>query len=150
MKVKKVYLGSDHAGFKIKERLKKYFEQKKILYEDLGTHSREPVDYPDYALAVAKKVAKDKDARGILICGSGTGMVIAANKVKGIRAVAPYDSYSAEMSRKDNDANVLGLRARFFPFEKTKKIVAVWLAAPFSGKARHRRRINKITKMENR
>lgn len=148
MMVKKVYLGSDHAGFKLKEKLKVYLAKKGILYEDLGTHSLDPVDYPDFAFKVAKRVAEEKDERGILICGSGTGMVIAANKVRGIRAVAAYDKYSAKMSRLDNDTNILGLRVRFFPFEKIKEIVSVWLKTPFSGKERHQRRINKIKNFE--
>ncbi|MBI2450478.1 MAG: ribose 5-phosphate isomerase B [Candidatus Nealsonbacteria bacterium] len=147
-KIKKIYLGADHAGFKLKERIKKYLGLKGIVYEDLGTHSLESVDYPDYAIGVAKKVAKKNNARGILICGTGTGMAIAANKVKGIRAVAAYDRYSAKMSRLHNNANILALRGRFFPFEKIKKIVSVWLATPFSQKARHKRRINKIKQFE--
>ncbi|MFH1575635.1 MAG: ribose 5-phosphate isomerase B [Candidatus Nealsonbacteria bacterium] len=149
MKLQKIYIGSDHAGFLMKEKLKKYFDEKLIPYEDLGTYSQEPVDYPDYALQVAKKVAKEKDAKGILICGTGTGMVIAANKVKGIRAATAYDEYSARMSREDNNANVLGLRARFCPFKKIKKIVDIWIATPFSGEAKHQRRINKIKEMES-
>lgn len=116
-------LASDHAGLRLKEKVKKYLARKKIEYEDLGTKSFKSVDYPDYALKVAEKVAKNKNTRGILICGTGTGMTIAANKVKGIRAVAAYDAYSAKMSRIDNDTNVLGLRGRFFPFEKIKKII---------------------------
>ncbi|MBI2041995.1 MAG: ribose 5-phosphate isomerase B [Candidatus Nealsonbacteria bacterium] len=148
-KIKKVYIGADHAGFELKEKLMEYFKEKRMLYEDLGTHSPDSVDYPDYAMAVARRVAKKKNTKGILICGTGTGMVIAANKVKGIRAVAAYDKYSAKMSRNDNDANVLGLRGRFFPFEKVKEIVSVWLATPFSGEARHKRRINKIKQFEN-
>lgn len=147
-KLTKIYIGADHAGFGLKEKLKKYFTDKKLSYEDFGTGSPEPVDYPDFAIAVAKNVAKEKDSRGILICGTGTGMVIAANKVKGIRAVAAYDKYSAKMSRNDNDANVLCLRGRFFPFEKIKEIVSVWLKTPFSGEVRHQRRINKIKRFE--
>ena len=148
VKTQKIYLGSDHAGFAVKEKLKRYFKEKRIPYKDLGTHSLDSVDYPDYAMAVARKIAKEKNTRGILICGTGTGMVIAANKVKGIRAVAAYDKYSAEMSRRDNDTNVLGLRGRFFPFKKIREIVSVWLKTPFSQKARHKRRINKIKKFE--
>ncbi len=149
MKIKKVYIGADHAGFELKEKLKKYFKENKVSYEDLGTDSSASVDYPDYAFAVARKVAREKNSRGILICGTGTGMVIAANKVKGIRATAPYDKYSAKMSRSDNDANVLALRGRFFPFKKIKEIVSIWLKTPFGGQARHRRRINKIKKIES-
>jgi ribose 5-phosphate isomerase B len=144
----RVILASDHAGLRLKEKVKKYLARKKIEYEDLGTKSFKSVDYPDYALKVAEKVAKNKNTRGILVCGTGTGMTIAANKVKGIRAVAAYDAYSAKMSRIDNDTNVLGLRGRFFPFEKIKKIITVWLDTPFSGEKRHKRRIKKIRDYE--
>ena len=148
----KVIIASDHAGYIQKERLKKYLERRKIEYEDLGTDSFKSVDYPDYAIKVAKKVARNrkKDYRGILVCGTGTGMTIAANKVKGIRAVAAYDVYSAKMSRVDNDTNVLGLRGRFFPYERAKKIVSVWLNTRFSKKKRHRNRLKKIADYEER
>lgn len=144
----KVIIGSDHAGFKLKEKIKKYLKMKKIEYLDLGTDSLESVDYPDYALRVAKQVAGNKDRRGILVCGTGTGMTIVANKVKGIRAVAAYDVYSAKMSRIDNDTNILGLRGRYFPYEKVKKIINVWLNTPFSGEQRHKRRLKKISGLE--
>ncbi len=144
----RVILASDHAGLRLKEKVKEYLAKKKIEYEDLGTESFTSVDYPDYALKVAEKVVKNKNTRGILVCGTGTGMTIAANKVKGIRAVAAYDAYSAKMSRKDNDTNVLGLRGRFFPLEKIKKIITVWLDTPFSGEKRHERRIKKIRDYE--
>ena len=144
----RVMLASDHAGLRLKEKVKKYLARKKIEYEDLGTESFTSVDYPDYALKVAEKVVKNKNTRGILVCGTGTGMTIAANKVKGIRAVAAYDAYSAKMSRIDNDTNVLGLRGRFFPLEKIKKIITVWLDTPFSGEKRHERRIKKIRDYE--
>ncbi len=140
----RVILASDHAGLRLKEKVKKYLKRKKIEYEDLGTESFTSVDYPDYALKVAEKVVKNKNTRGILVCGTGTGMTIVANKVKGIRAVAAYDAYSAKMSRIDNDTNVLGLRGRFFPLEKIKKIITVWLDTPFGGEKRHKRRIKKI------
>lgn len=144
----KVIIASDHAGFRLKQRIKKYLKKKKIEYEDLGTNSLNSVDYPDYAIRVAKKVAESKETKGILVCGTGTGMTIAANKVKGIRAVAAYDAYSARMSRIDNDTNVLGLRGRFFPYEKVNKIISVWLNTPFSGEERHKRRIKKIADYE--
>jgi ribose 5-phosphate isomerase B len=143
-----VIVASDHAGFKLKEKIKKYLEIKNISYQDLGTDSLESVDYPDYAIKVAELVAKNKNTRGILICGTGTGMTIAANKVRGIRAVAAYDAYSAKMSRVDNDTNVLGLRGRFFPFEKVKRIINFWLNTPFSGEQRHKRRLKKIADYE--
>lgn len=144
----KVILGSDHAGFILKEKIKKYLQKKKVIYEDLGTFSKGRVDYPDYAFRVARKVAKQRNYRGILLCDTGTGMAIAANKVRGIRAVLAYDNYSAKMSRLHNDANVLCLRARFFSYKKNERIVDVWLKTPFSKEARHKRRINKILKYE--
>ncbi len=142
-----IFLGADHAGFETKERLKKFFDKNKIAYEDLGTHSEESVDYPDYAVKVARSVASEK-ARGILICGTGTGMAIAANKVKGVRAALAYDSYSAKMSRNDNDVNVLCLRGRKFSYKQAESIVKIWLKTPFSNEERHKRRIEKIRKLE--
>lgn len=144
----KVFIASDHAGFRLKEKIKKYMENKKIEFEDMGTDSLQPVDYPDFGFKVAQQVAKNKDYRGILICGTGTGMTIAANKVKGIKAVAAYDAYSAKMSRIDNDTNILGLRGRFFPYQKIKKIISVWLTTPFSGEKRHKRRLKIIVEFE--
>lgn len=140
----KIIIGSDHGGFRLKGRIIRFLVHKKIRYEDLGAYSEKPVDYPDYAFKVAKKVAKGRDSRGILICGTGTGMAIAANKVRGIRASVAYDAYSAKMSRKDNDANVLALRGRKFSAKKAERIVDIWLKTPFSGKARHKRRIRKL------
>ena len=145
----KVIIASDHAGYKLKEKIIKYLRGKKIEYQDLGTDSLSSVDYPDYAIRVAEKVARSRNTRGILVCGTGTGMTIAANKVKGIRAVAAYDAYSAKMSRIDNDSNVLGLRGRFFPYEKVKKIISIWLNTPFSEEERHKRRLNKIADYES-
>jgi ribose 5-phosphate isomerase B len=144
----KIFLASDHAGVRIKEKIKDYLERKRFAYQDLGTDSTESVDYPDFAIKVANKVVKNNHYRGILICGTGTGMVIAANKVKGIRAVAACDTYSAKMSRVDNDTNILALRGRFFPFEKIRRIISVWLNTPFSGEQRHRRRLKKIAQYE--
>jgi ribose 5-phosphate isomerase B len=138
-----LYLGADHGGYKLKEFLKKYFDSKKIKYTDLGTYSEELVDYPDIAFKVAKRVAKEK-GRGILICGTGTGMCMAANRVKGIRAAIAYDKYSAKMSRRDNDANVLCLRGREVNFKDQIKNTDIWLNTKFSGELRHKRRIAKI------
>ena len=140
----RIIIGSDHAGFNLKEKLKEYFDKKKIKYEDVGTGSLERVDYPDYAKKVARKVVKEKNSRGILICGTGTGMVIAANRIKGARAVVAYDTYSAKMSRQDNNANILSLRGRHFPYKKIQSIVNIWLNTKFSGKSRHKRRIKKL------
>ncbi len=143
----KVYLGADHAGFQLKEKLKDYLLRKGFEIGDFSLELKEGDDYPDVAIKLGEKVAKS-ESKGILICGSGSGMAIAANKVPGVRAVAAYDEYSAKMSRKDNDTNVLGLRGREFPFEKIKKIADAWLSTKFSGEARHKRRIRKISDYE--
>lgn len=142
----KVYLGADHAGYKLKEEIKGWLEKKNIPYEDMGTYSKAPVDYPDYAKIVSEEVVKDKGSRGILICGTGTGMTIAANRIKGVRAVAAYDSYSAKMSRFDNNSNILALRGRKFVFKEIEKIMKVWFGAKFSENLRHKRRIRKLDK----
>jgi len=145
----KIVIGADHAGFNIKEKIKKFLDKKKINYEDLGANSFEQSDdYPDYAEKVARKVAKDNDSKGIVVCGSGMGMAIAANKIKGIRAVCAYDKYTAKMSREHNNANVLCLRGKNFPFWKIKMILHIWLSTEFSGEERHKRRIGKIEKIK--
>ena len=139
-----LYLGADHAGYRLKEFLKKHFDNKGIKYRDLGTHSEESVDYPSYAFKVGKAVASEKNAKGILICGTGTGMVMAANRIKGIRAAVAYDAYSAKMARHDNDANVLCLRGRKINMKEQARIADIWLKSKFSGIARHTRRIAKL------
>lgn len=147
----KIFIGADHAGFDLKEKIKKYLQKNKIFFEDVGAHKRnDNDDYPDYALKVAKKVSENKKALGILICGTGTGMAIAANKIRGIRAVSAKDAHSAGMARQDNDANVLGLQGKDFPYEEAEKIVAAWLKTPFSKKERHKRRLRKIKQIEDR
>lgn len=139
-----IYLGADHAGYKLKERIKVFLEANDINYEDLGTDSEKSVDYPDYAKVVAGRVVKDKGSRGILICGTGTGMTIAANRIRGIRAVAAYDFYSAKMSRIDNDSNILALRGRNFRFKEIEKIMKIWFKTSFSKVVRHKRRVEKL------
>lgn len=146
----KVYLGADHAGFELKEKIKKFLDFKKISYEDSGTFSEKRVDYSDYAIKVGKRVAKEKGAKGILVCGTGIGMCIAANKVKGIRAAMVYDKHTARLSREHNDANVLCLRGRDFPADENLRLLEIWLEAKFSGEKRHLRRIRKIKEYENR
>lgn len=142
--MKKIIIGSDHAGYHVKELIKKYLEKKKIPYEDVGGKSPYCADdYPDIAKKAAKKVLKSKGL-GILVCGTGTGMAIAANKVKGIRAAFCFDSYSSKMARQDNNANILALRERKFPKKKIIPIVAEFLKNDFSGIARHKRRIKKL------
>lgn len=138
-----IFLGADHAGYKTKEAVKKYLSKAKIQHMDLGTYDEELVDYPDYAKRVAKAVVKT-NGLGILICGTGTGMCIAANKVKGIRAAVAFDAYSAKMSRRDNDANILCLRGREFPSTKAVSLVKIWLSTEFSHIPRYERRIRKL------
>lgn len=144
----KIYLGADHAGFDLKEKIKRFLDKRKIQYVDLSPSKVIGDDYPDHAFAVAKKVAKSPGSRGILICGTGTGMVIAANKIKGARAAVGYDNYSAIMGKKDNDVNILCLRGRKFSFRKNLKILDKWLKSKFSNGERHKERIRKIASYE--
>ena len=149
MKEVKLFLGADHAGFDFKEKLKKYLDKKKIDFEDLGAFVLdENDDYPDIAFKVAERVS-EVSGKGILICGSGEGMEIAANKVKGIRAIAAWDVYTAKKSREHNDANILALSERDSSFAKVTKIIDAWLKTPFSDKEKHARRIKKISDYEN-
>ena len=140
----KIAIGSDHAGYKLKEIIKNYLKRKKIDFKDFGTFSEESVDYPDFAYPVAKAVAKGEFDRGIIMCGSGVGVTITANKVKGIRAVNAYDTYSAKQSRQHGDCNVLCLAGRKLSRAKATKIVDIWLKTEFSGGERHIRRLRKI------
>ena len=141
-----IYIGSDHAGFRLKAEIIKVLA-KDHKVNDMGTFSEEPVDYPDIAKKVAEQVVLNKGSRGILICSSGTGMCMAANKVKGARAAVIYDTYSAVMSKHDNDANIACLRGREVPFKKQVGLVKTWLGSRYSGIARHTKRINKLNRM---
>lgn len=146
--VTKIYLASDHAGFEAKKKIKNIVKKLGYEFEDLGPFDDKSVDYPEFAKKVSEKVVVDKNSFGILICGSGIGMQIAANKFKGIRAAFCYDLYSAKMARYDNNANVLTLRARKFPSFKYKKIIETFLKTEFSGEERHKRRIEQISNLE--
>ncbi|MFA5794896.1 MAG: ribose 5-phosphate isomerase B [Candidatus Brocadiia bacterium] len=143
----KIAIASDHAGFKVKEVVKSLVKKFSHSCQDFGTNSEDSVDYPDYAFKVAEAVASGAYERGILVCGSGLGMAIAANKVKGIRAVTVHNELTAEMSRRHNDANVLCLGARILQPSDIEGIVKVWLATPFE-KERHTRRLDKISQYE--
>ncbi len=143
----KVYLGADHAGYAVKEQVKYLLDKKNISYEDLGTYTPTAVDYPDYAKAVAQKVATEQDTMGILVCGTGTGMAIAANKINGIRAVVAYDASSALLSRQHNNANILCLGGRNCSYD-LEQIVFLWLETPFTGEERHVERLKKIAALE--
>ena len=141
----KVVIGSDHAGVSLKKEIKSLLLKSNVVFVDVGVETKdEAADYPDIAKKVCSVVSKDKGYFGILICGTGTGMSIAANKHKGIRAVVGYDVYSAKMGRKDNDCNVLCLRARSYPFQKSKDAVKVFLETKSSIAKRHKDRIQKL------
>jgi len=144
----RIAIGSDHAGFHLKGEIIKLLERLGHDCRDLGTYSQESCDYPDYAQAVAKAVARGECERGILICATGIGMSMAANRVKGVRAALCHDLFSARRSREHNDANVLCLGAEVVGVGLALEIVRTWLAAEFSGGERHRRRVEKIEAME--
>ena len=144
----KIAIGSDHAGFRLKEIVKNFLKTRNIEVEDFGTYTEESVDYPDYAFKVGEAVARKDFDFGILICGSGIGMSIVANKVKGVRAALCNDLYTAHVSREHNNANILCMGGRVIGEEVAKEIVSVWLNAKFEG-GRHERRVNKITDYEN-
>jgi len=143
----KIALGSDHAGVKIKNDIIKYLQKRRIKVRDFGPYTKESVDYPDYAYAVAKAVAKKKFKFGILICGTGIGMCISANKVKGIRAALCHNNQTAKMAREHNDANVLCLGARVLSKAKALGVVKVFLKTRFAG-GRHKRRVKKMMRIK--
>ena len=141
--MKKIYISSDHAGFKLKEYLKKYLFKKKIKFFDLGPMNNTSVDYPIYAHKVAKKVKINKNNVGILVCGSGTGMSITANKHKNIRAAQCFSLKSTKLSRLHNDANIITLGSRLLSKKKACSFVNVFLNTSFEG-GRHKKRIRRI------
>jgi ribose 5-phosphate isomerase B len=143
----KIAIGADHAGFELKDRIRQHLEQKGFQVMDEGTRSADSVDYPDYARLVAHDVSQNRADRGILVCGSGIGMAMAANKVAGIRAANVSSEYEAQMSREHNNANVLALGARILEQEAALRIVDRWLATTFAG-GRHERRVEKMAAME--
>ena len=144
-----VAIGADHGGFRLKESLKGYLRELGHAVIDCGTTSAEPVDYPDFALAVAELVAQGRARRGIVIDGAGIGSCIAANKVPGVRAAMCYDQSTAVNSREHNDANVLTLGAGLIGESLARQIVKIWMETPFGG-GRHARRVNKIKETERR
>lgn len=143
----KVAIGADHGGYRLKEDIKGLLEDLGVDYKDFGTHSIESVDYPDVALPVAQSVADGLFDRGILICGTGIGIGIAANKVKGIRAALVHDTFSAHACREHNDANILTMGERVIGPGLARDIVTIWLATNFEG-GRHERRVEKIMAIE--
>ena len=145
--MQKVLIASDHAGFDGKEAIKKTLDEMGVRYDDLGANSPDSVDYPDYAERVAKGVASGEAERGILVCGSGIGMEIAANKVPGIRAALAWNEETSKLARQHNDANIVAVGSRTTPRETIDQIVRAFLTTDFEG-GRHQRRIEKITKLE--
>ena len=143
----RIAIGADHAGFTVKQAIKKHLEQAGYNVDDVGTESEESVDYPEFARAVAEKVAGGMAQLGVLVCGTGMGMAIAANKVPGIRAAVAHDKLTARLAREHNDANVLTLGARVVDPSQAVEIVREFLDAQFAG-GRHQRRVDKITDME--
>ncbi len=147
MECMKLALGADHAGYLLKDRIRQYVMERGHLVLDEGTNTSDSVDYPDFAQRVAEDVSAGRAERGILVCGSGIGMAIAANKVPGIRAANISSAYEAQMSREHNDLNVLTMGARILDEADAMHIVQIWLDTPFSG-GRHTGRITKIAEIE--
>lgn len=144
-----IAIASDHAALDMKEAIKAYLQERGYAVEDLGTHTRERVDYCDYGFKVGEAVGSGRYERGILFCGTGVGISISANKVRGIRAVVCSEPYSAKLSRQHNDTNVLALGARVVGIELAKMIVDTWLSTPYEG-GRHGDRVRKIAEYEQR
>ncbi|MBY0097417.1 ribose 5-phosphate isomerase B [Mesobacillus maritimus] len=144
----KVAIASDHGGLNIREEIKQQMEEMGIEYEDFGCDCDTSVDYPDYALPVAEKVAAGEFDRGILICGTGIGMSIAANKVKGIRCALVHDVFSAKVTRQHNDSNIIAMGERVIGPGLAREIAKAWLTSDFEG-GRHANRVGKITEYEN-
>ena len=141
-------IGCDHGGFQLKKVIESYLDSRQIEYQDFGTDSEESVDYPPIAAKVAHSIADGKNERGILCCGTGIGMCIAANKVKGIRAAVVSDAYSTEMTRRHNNYNCLCMGGRVLNSEDALELVQIYLDTPYEG-GRHQRRLDEITAIEN-
>ncbi len=143
----KIVVGSDHGGYAVKEAMKEFLQKLGHEVTDVGTDSDSSVDYPLYGERVARAVSSGKFERGLLCCGTGIGMSMTANKVPGIRAAVCHNAYTAEMSRRHNDANVLCLGGRVLSVEEAQEILRVWMEASFDGK-RHERRVEKISRLD--
>ena len=141
--MRKIFISSDHAGFRLREDIKKHLLSKKLNFKDLGPTNDNSVDYPDYAHKLAKKVKVSKDYIGILVCGSGTGMNIAANKHKNVRAAQCFNLKSTKLSRLHNDANIITLGSRLITKKNALKFVSIFLNTKFDG-GRHLKRVKKI------
>lgn len=144
----KIAIGSDHAGFEEKEKIKKTLDEIGVEYEDLGTNSTESVDYPTFGAKVGRAVASGAVEQGIVVCGSGIGIAMSANKIKGVRAAQAWNEETARLARQHNDANVLSIGARVIPEAEIPKIVKAWFDAKFEG-GRHEKRVKEISDLEN-
>jgi len=149
MEQNKILIASDHGAFELKEKLKAWLAKLGYQVEDLGVNSTESVDYPDYAMKVAQAISNKEYERGILLCGTGIGMSIAANKFPGVRATPAYDHYTAKMSRLHNNSNILVLGGRTTGEETAYNILETWLSTPYEG-GRHDQRLRKIEALEKR
>jgi ribose 5-phosphate isomerase B len=143
----KLAIASDHAGFRLKQQLLDTLKELNVEFDDLGTFDEQSVDYPDYGKKVAEGVAAGKYDQGVLICGTGLGMAITANKVRGVRAVTAHDTFSAQMARMHNDANVLTMGERVVGPGLAAEVLKKWLATEFEG-GRHQRRVDKMKALE--
>ncbi|MCH9648561.1 MAG: ribose 5-phosphate isomerase B [Deltaproteobacteria bacterium] len=143
----RIALGADHAGYSLKEHVRTYLEGLGHEVEDVGTHSDQSVDYPDFAALVGERVAEGQAQRGVLVCGAGIGMAIAANKVAGVRAANCFDPFTTHLARAHNDANVLALAGRILAPAFAESILQEFLETPFEGN-RHANRVNKIKNLE--
>ena len=143
----KIAIGCDHGGIVLKDAVLEVLNEKKIEVEDLGCYTTDSVDYPDYALKVAEEVSQGKADLGIILCGTGIGISIAANKVKGIRAAVAHDLFTAEMCKRHNNANILAMGGRVISPDLAKQMVKIWLESEFEG-GRHTNRLNKIAAIE--
>ena len=144
----KIAIGADHAGYSLKEQIREHLTAAGHEVVDYGTESADSTDYPDYAKPVAEAVSGGEAERGILVCSTGVGMSIAANKVKGVRAALAFNTDEVQLTREHNDANVLALGARYTSVETADQMIDVFLKTPFSGGERHSRRIAKVAKLE--
>jgi len=147
VKIKKILIASDHAGFGLKEKLKSYLKKKGLAVKDLGTHSEQRCDYPLFAYNLAKAISDGRYSRGVLVCKTGIGNSIVANRLSGVRAALCYNVKAARLSREHNDSNVLVLGSAFVNAELARKILVVWLNTSFQG-GRHRRRLSQIREIE--
>jgi ribose 5-phosphate isomerase B len=142
--MKRIAIASDHGGFELKNSIIDYLKEKLYIYKDFGSFDTKPVDYPDYALKVGKAIVSDEYQLGILICGTGIGMSLAANKMKGIRAALCHDTFSARMAKEHNKSNILTMGGRVIAQGLAREIVKVWLISEFSQETRHIVRLQKV------